>query len=192
MARTKKTETKVEKEIVKEIVKEPVVYVEKEEKVVLLFVGEVRDGTVVDLGNELGKINGSFNTIDINKKDFIQKRSLVMDKMLKKKKLIVLSGLTEDEKKRYGISYDEKEILTVDLRHNILNLPLEKLENIYSDLCEEHKKVVATIFIDAYGRKNPLVTQDKVKALNKISKEVDKDGLFTPILRDMGEKLGDE
>lgn len=191
----KKTETPVVEKIETPVVEKPVdriIQVEKVEKVVLLFAGEVAKGTTIWLGNELGSINGSFNTVEVNKKDFIQKRSLVVDKMLKKRQLIVLDGLTDVEKKRYGLEYKDGELLTTDLRENLLNLPIEKLTNIFEKLCEEHKKIVATVFIDEYEANNPLVTQEKVKALNKLSKAVIDKGLFTPILKDMGQKLGEE
>lgn len=173
-------------------VAEKIIQVEKVEKVVLLFAGEVAKGTSIWLGNELGSINGSFNTVEVDKKDFIQKRSLVVDKMLKKRQLIVLNGLTDVEKKRYGLEYKDGELLTTELRENLLNLPIESLTNIFENLCEEHKKIVATVFIDEYTANNPLVTQEKVKVLNKLSKAVTEKGLFTPILKDMGQKLGDE
>lgn len=197
---TKKTAEKKIETTVKEIpvekietpVAEKIIQVEKVEKVVLLFAGEVAKGTSIWLGNELGSINGSFNTVEVDKKDFIQKRSLVVDKMLKKRQLIVLNGLTDVEKKRYGLEYKDGELLTTELRENLLNLPIESLTNIFESLCEEHKKIVATVFIDEYEANNPLVTQEKVKALNKLSKSVTEKGLFTPILKDMGQKLGEE
>ena len=187
-----KIEKPTETPIIEKPTQTPIIQVEKVEKVVLLFAGEVAKGTTVWLGNELGSINGSFNTVEVDKKDFIQKRSLIVDKMLKKRQLIVLSGLTEEEKKRYGLDYKDGEILTTELRDNLLNLPIDKLINVFTNLCLEHKKIVATVFIDEYEQNNPLITQEKVKELNKISKKDVEQGLFTPILKDMGKKLGDE
>ena len=56
-------------------------------------------------------------------------------------------------------------------------------------MCIQHKRVVATTFITAYQNGDKRITQEKVKELNDISKAFDEDGMFTPILEDMGKKL---
>ena len=52
--------------------------------------------------------------------------------------------------------------------------------------------MVAKMFLSAYFEKGDnRITAEKVKSLNEISKENDKDGMFKPILEDMGDRFAD-
>lgn len=112
----------------------------------------------------------------------------IMD-LMAKRKLIVLSGLTDEERKLYGCYYREGEVLKGEGMFDFFfSLSTAEAAEKYEALCPEHRRFVATRFIDAWEKGDNRITRDKVEALNKISKENDPDGLFTPIVRDLNEK----
>ena len=168
----------------------PVLQVAQQEYVTLMFVGSMANGCVVSLG-DLGQINRSFGTIDVPKRDFFQKRDFRVDKLLEKRKLVVLGGLDGAEVERFGLEYGDGELLDFGIFSKILDFTEDELALIFSKLCESHKRTVATTFITAYESGDARVTQEKAHRLNDISRAVDADGLFTPILEDMGRKLSE-
>ena len=163
----------------------------KEEYVTLLYIGAIADGTVVSLG-KLGQINKAGSTRDIPKKEFLQNMTFAVEKMLESRALIVVNGLTDEERERYGLDYKEGELLTQDAFYKLLNYSDSEITAIFRKLCEEHRRVVAKMFLSAYFEKRDnRITAEKVKSLNEISKENDKDGMFKPILEDMGDRFAE-
>lgn len=162
----------------------------RDEMVTLMFAGTMATGCYVSLG-DLGQINSNFGTIDIPKKDFLQKRNYIVDKMLADKTIIVLNGLTDAEMERYGYIYKEGEIITAPVFYKMLDFSDDEIVKIFNQLCRTHKQLVATVFITAYQEHDNRVSQSKVKALNNASKATDPDGMFTPILKDMGKNLSE-
>ena len=173
-----------------------VMQVKQDDMVTLLFLGAIADGTVVTLG-KLGQINRAGGTIDVPKSEFFQGLNSTVEKMLQNRKLIVVNGLTQEERERFNVNYKDGELLTQKTYFKVLDLDVETLKQLYAKLCDEHKRTVATLFISAYEKGDPRVNAEKVKALNKLSKKVkskitqepEKDGLFFPILESMGKKL---
>ena len=161
-----------------------------EETVTLMLAEMIADGTSANLGS-LGQINHSFGTIDVPKKDFMQKRSAVVDRLLTKKKLIVLNGLTDEEMKRLGLAYREGEILNSELFHKLLDISDEELVSLFNRLCETHQRTIATAIITAYESGDGRVTLSKVKALNDASKAFDPDGMLTPVLNSILKKVSE-
>lgn len=163
----------------------------KEEYVTLLYIGAIADGTVVSLG-KLGQINKAGATRDIPKKEFLQGMTFAIEKMLENRSLIVLNGLTRDERERYGLDYKDGELLTQEAFYKLLNYSDSEITDIFRKLCEDHRRVVAKLFLSAYFENSDnRITAEKVKSLNEISKENDKDGMFKPILEDMGDRFAD-
>ena len=163
----------------------------REEYVTLLYIGAIAEGTTVSLGN-LGQINKAGATRDIPKKDFLQGMTFGIEKMLESRALIVLNGLTKEERERYGLDYKEGELLTQEAFYKLLNYSDSEIVSIFRKLCEDHRRVVAKLFLSAYFEKGDnRITAEKVKSLNEISKENDKDGMFKPILEDMGDRFAD-
>jgi succinate dehydrogenase flavin-adding protein (antitoxin of CptAB toxin-antitoxin module) len=112
--------------------------------------------------------------------------------MLENRSLIVVNGLTQEERERYGLDYQEGETLTQEAFYKLLNYSDSDICSIFRKLCEEHRRVVAKLFLSAYFEKRDnRITAEKVKSLNEISKENDKDGMFKPILEDMGDRFAE-
>jgi hypothetical protein len=163
----------------------------KEEYVTLLYIGAIADGTVVSLG-KLGQINKAGSTRDIPKKEFLQGMTFSIERMLEDRSLIVVNGLTKEERERYGVDYKEGELLTQEAFYKLLNYSDSDISDLFRKLCEDHRRVVAKLFLSAYFEKSDnRITAEKVKSLNEISKENDKDGMFRPILEDMGDRFAD-
>jgi hypothetical protein len=115
---------------------------------------------------------------------------LVM-KLIDNRKFIVLSGLSDEQRHQYNCYYDEGEVVRDEgLFDHLFSIPAEQAAGIFSALCPEHQRMVATRFISAYfERHDNRITRDKVEALNKASKATDPEGLFTPIVKDINDKV---
>ena len=114
---------------------------------------------------------------------------LVME-LIDKRKFIVLSGLTDEQRYQYNCYYTEGEVVKSEGMFDMLfDMSAEQAVGIFSALCPEHQQLVSTRFATAYFEKHDnRVTRDKVEALNKASKKYDADGLFTPIVKDINER----
>jgi len=115
---------------------------------------------------------------------------LVM-KLIDNRKFVVLSGLSDEQRHQYNCYYDEGEVLKDEGVFDMLfDMPTEQAVDIFSRLCAEHQQLVSTRFMTAYFEKHDnRVTRSKVEALNAASKATDADGLFTPIVKDINEKV---
>ena len=166
-----------------------VVQVAKDEYVTVLFIGAIASGTTVSMPR-WGQINYAGGMLDIPKKEFLQGIGVqVNNALLRERQIIVLSGLTDEERRRFGVDYKEGEYLTDKALYELVGYDTEKVCDIFTKLCDEHKRIVAKVYLTAYFEKqDKRVHRDTVKALNSLSKSVDKDGLFTPIIEDMGRK----
>lgn len=161
----------------------------KEETVSLLYMGVVAPGSTVHLNDRLGDIQGRAGTRDIPKSEFLQNLTPPVLKRLKDRRLIVLDGLTKDERERYGIEYTEGELLSPQVYHKIFTWDDDKIVEVFTKACKKHKEVITTLVIDAYIAHNKRVTQSLVERLNDASKEADPAGMFTAILKDMARDL---
>ena len=166
-----------------------VVQVAKDEYVTVLFIGAIASGTTVSMP-KWGQINYAGGMLDIPKKEFLQGIGVqVNNALLRERQIIVLSGLTDEERRRFGVDYKEGEYLTDKALYELVGYDTEKVCDIFTKLCDEHKRIVAKVYLTAYFEKqDKRVHRDTVKALNSLSKSVDKGGLFTPIIEDMGRK----
>lgn len=163
----------------------------KEEMVTLLYMGAVAESSTVPLG-KLGDIQGRGGTRDIPKKEFFQNITPAITKRLADRRLIVLSGLTDEERERYGVDYSEGELVSASIYYKLLSMKEDDVANIFEKACFRHKQIIATLYIDAYMKGDNRINQPFVKKLNEISKTVDKDGMFKPILKDMIAALKEE
>ena len=138
------------------------------------------------------RIYGSGSIFDVQLEEFQGEfmTPLVSD-FLKERKFIVLSGLSDELRRQYNCYYTEGEVIKSEgLFDFFFNMSTEEAIEKFEALCPEHRQFVATRFIDAYERGDNRITRDKVEALNKISKENDPEGLFTPIVKDINDKIG--
>ena len=110
--------------------------------------------------------------------------------LLKKRKFIVLDGLTEEQRQQYGVDYRPGEILKNEGMFDwFLSGPVSQVKAAFADLCPEHRELVARRFMMAFENKDNRLTRDRIEALNEVSKRDFEDGkgAFTPILKAINE-----
>lgn len=165
-----------------------VVMAKPEENVELTYIAAVSPNNVLSLG-EYGTLNGVGGYIEVPRKEFGGKfLTPEVRGLLNARRLIVLNGLNEDERKRYGVNYKDGELLDMQMFDRLLDMPLDRLKEIFTKLCPEHRQVVATRFISAYQKGDNRISREKVEPLNDLSKvsgKAEDKGMFYPILASM-------
>ena len=173
------------------IAKQQAAYRPADETVTLLYMGCVAEGSTVPLNEKLGQIQGRGGTRDINKREFLQNLTPNILRRLKDRRLIILDGMTDEERERYGVKYTDGELLGADIYHKLLDMPEEKILAIFDKACYRHKQLIATLFIDAYMARDNRINQYLVQKLNEVSKKTDPEGMFKSILKDMAKGLAE-
>lgn len=160
------------------------------EKVFFQWMAEVADDNIVEFGPNgmYGRIVGKTGSFYVPKDDL----SRVLDSMnryfLDQRWLIILSGLTDEEREVYGVKYEEGELLDRQAFAKLVKMDDEILE-IYPMLCAGHKTMVAKRFYEAWSRNNGSVKREVVTKLNEMSKEAGSErGDFIRIIEEMNEK----
>ena len=159
------------------------------EKVHFLFEAEVADDNIFSPGENgrYGRIVGKSGSFFVPKNEI----SAVMDtqfrSMLENRWIIVVSGLTDEEREAFGVDYKEGEYLDKKAFAKMVDMGEEILE-IYPKLCKGHQEMVAKRYYEAYMSGNPKVTREIVVELNKLSKKAGSEkGDFTGIIELMNE-----
>lgn len=160
------------------------------EKVHFLWQAEVSDSNVVHFGDGgmYGRIVGKTGSFYVPKSDLSRVLTEVNRLHLKRRWLIIVSGLDDEERAALGVDYKEGELLDKRAFAKMVDLGDEILE-IYPALCEGHKKMVAQRYAEAFHKNNPNVTRERILALNAMSKEAGSEkGDFTPIIEMMNQR----
>ena len=159
------------------------------ERVQFLYMAEVADDNVYEIGpgGMYGRIVGKTGSFTVPKTDL----SRVMDSMfrlfLEKRWIIVVSGLSDEEREAYGVDYREGEVLDKRAFTRMVELG-DKMLEIYPQLCKGHREMVAKRFFEAYMSGNPAIRRDVVVELNSASRRIDGgDGAFAKIIEAMNE-----
>ncbi len=169
------------------------------EKVVMRFQAEVADDNeaVFGDGGYFGKIVGKRGILTIPKTEFVSRfRDMTVQWMLENRWLIVLSGLTDDERDLYGVNYKPGELLDDKAFVKMLDMTDDELLEIFPGLCKQHREMVAKRLMTDYFQHGPRpgAYRDFITKLNNISKGdykelPDKDsrrkGALAPILEDL-------
>lgn len=165
---------------------------QKEEMVTLLYMGAVAEGSVVHLGDKLGDIMGRGGTRTISKTVFFENMGTPVINRLKDRRLIVVDGLTDEERDRYGVNYTDGELVGKEIYYKLLDMDADTVVSIFRKACYRHKELIAALYADAYNAHDNRVNQTLIEKLQKASKSVEKNGMFTAILKDMARALGDD
>ena len=163
------------------------------EKVVMLWQAEVADDNVAVFGvnGMYGQVTGKTGTVIVPKSEWSRFYTETNRWFLDKRWLVVVSGMTDDERELYHCSYRDGEILDRGAFQRMVEMK-EKLLGIFPELCPSHQQMVATRFCDEWnaGRLNAGDRALIVK-LNEMSKvgssaldagDPRKKGLFWPII----------
>ena len=164
---------------------------EKADPVIILYIDSVIPNNEIRIGRGRS-IYGSGKKFAVQKDQFEGEfmTSTIME-LIAARKLIILSGLTDEERKLYNCYYGEDEVLRNEMMFDwFFDISAEEAKEKFAMLCPEHQALVATRFMSAYFEQHDnRVTRDKVEALNQVSKAHDPDGLFTPIVKDINDRM---
>ena len=149
---------------------------QKSEMVTLMFIGGIASGTTVFLGDKIGRIFRDGDSIDVEKKVFLSNINPVVDLLLRNRKLMVMNGLTEEERIRYGVNYKPDELLDNKMFQQLLDYPVAELVEIYKKLCKEHKEILTKMLYTGSLNGDKRATAEKLKAIIKVDKELGIEG----------------
>lgn len=135
--------------------------------------------------------------LEIPKKEFGGKfMSPQARKFIQKRRILVLDGLSESERKRWNCDYKRGEVLTENALENLLDMPLDELERLFSQLCKDHKQFVARYInslVDSSKRaEKPCdnrISLSMLRALNEAGKADFPEGLFTQTIESVRAEL---
>lgn len=158
------------------------------ERVHFLWQADVADYNLVTFGpgGMYGSITGKTGTFSVPKNEL----SRILDdrtrRMIARRWLIVLDGLTDEERESLGVDYKEGEILDRKVFARMVNLPKDEICEIYSKLCDSHKEMVGRRYYEEYQNRNEAVTREKVIALRDMTRDMGLDiQAFQQILVEM-------
>jgi len=140
------------------------------ERVHFLWQAEVASDNVVEFGDGgmYGRIVGRSGSFYVPKNDMSRILDSAARYYLDRRWLIVVSGLTDDEREALGVAYREGEILDTKAFQRITELTKDELLEIYPELCDSHKEMIAKRFYEAYTSGKP-VERETVVALNNLA-----------------------
>lgn len=156
--------------------------------VTLLFLGGIAPGTTVTLDG-MGRIPRDGNTLTVTKRDFFQNLGAQTDLLLRKRKLIVTDGLTDEERERYGVLYKDNELLSAAVYQKLPDYDTERLSGIYEKLCPEHRELVRRVLHTGAMDGDWRVSADKLKAIIRIDRAGGLKG--TPLEEDLKRLAGE-
>ena len=126
------------------------------EKVIMRFQAEVADDNVAEFGQGgmFGKVTGKRGTIQIPKSEFSRFYTEQTKWMMEKRWLIVLSGMTDEERELYGVKYRPGEVLDDMAFAKMLDMSDDEMLKTFPALCESCREMVARRFRDAYSKRD--------------------------------------
>lgn len=160
------------------------------QKVQFLWMAEVADDNTVQFGDGgmYGSIVGKTGSFYVPKNDLSRILTSMNRKFLEDRWLIVVNGLTDEERETLGVNYKEGEVLDRKAFAKMVELGDELLE-LYPALCEGHKQMVAQRYADAFAAGSPYVTRERAVKLNDLSRrEGHERGDFIHIIEEMNER----
>lgn len=163
------------------------------EKVVLRWMAPVADDNVAVFGANgmYGQVTGKNGTVIVPKGEWSRFYDETMRRFIDRRWLVVLSGMTDEERMLYHCDYRKGEIMDEKGFANIFRMG-EELLPYFDALCTEHQEMVARSFCEAAekgeldGDWRPLVK--KLNAMNKKrykdapENDIRRKGMFRPVL----------
>ena len=164
------------------------------ERVRFLWQAEVANENIKTFGEGgmFGRIVGKTGSFYVPKSDLARVMDAENRLFLDKRWLIVVSGLDEEEREALGVNYHDGELLDRRAFEKMVELGDELLE-LYPELCEGHKVMVAQRYREAFDRGSPHVTRERVTALRDMAQTAHiTPNPFTSILQEMNKREAGE
>lgn len=158
-----------------------------EEQVHFLWQAEVANDNVVTFGDRgmYGSIVGKTGSFYVPKRDLSRMLDERTRYFLDKRWLLVISGLTQEEREALGVDYTSGEVLDKGYFDKLVELG-DEIFSLYPALCPSHRRIVAQRYWDAYQKGDGAVTRERVSRLNELSRVAGSEkGEFIRILEDM-------
>lgn len=163
------------------------------EKVVMRWMAPVADDNVAVFGENgrYGQVTGKNGTVMVPKTEWSRFYDETMRRFMDRRWLIVLSGMTGEERELYHCSYRKGEILDEKGFAGIFQMKDELLD-VFDDLCTEHQEMVAKSFCEAAqdgklddswrGLVKKLNAKNKKRYKDVPAGDVRKKGMFQPVI----------
>lgn len=163
------------------------------EKVVMRWMAPVADDNVAVFGQNgmYGQVTGKNGTVIVPKSEWSRFYDETMRRFMERRWLVVLSGMSNDERALYHCDYRKGEIMDEKAFADIF-IMRDGLLDVFDDLCTEHQEMVAKSFCEAAQEgKLDESWRGLVKALNAKNKkrykdvptgDVRKKGMFQPVI----------
>ena len=163
------------------------------EKVVMRWMAPVSDENVAVFGENgrYGQVTGKNGTVMVPKSEWSRFYDETMRRFMDRRWLVVLSGMTDDERKLYNCDYRKGEVLDEKGFANIFTMGDELLD-VFDDLCTEHQEMVAKSFCEAAqqgklddnwrGLVKKLNAKNKKRYKDVPAGDVRKKGMFQPVI----------
>ena len=165
------------------------------EKVQFLWMAEVCDENVFEVGpgGMYGRIVGRGpSRFLVPKSDLSRAMDAMFRQLMDCRWIIVLSGLTDEERQVYGVDYREGEYLDEKAFTRLVSLGDEILD-VYPALCDGHKEMVEKRYYEEWREGNPAVTRDTVLRLKNLAADAGRaDNAFKRIIQEMNAADADE
>lgn len=167
----------------------------------MLFIDDCSDDNVITFGinGKYGTVTGPVGYINVAKDEWLGEfRDNQQQMLLKARKLIVLDGLTDEERAMHGLDYKPGEVLDEKMFRNLFD-HMDELPEIFKKLCPSVRAIVAARLQNGYEANDPRImgNRDILVKLNKISKkdyadapdgDPRKEGLLSNIVRGINKK----
>lgn len=154
------------------------------ERVQLLWQAEVADDNITSFGDggAYGRIIGKTGVVYVPKSDLSRVLTPLNRYYLDRRELLIVSGLADDEREALGVAYKEGELLDKNAFAKMVELE-DKILEIYPNLCDGHKEMVAKRYNEAFAAGNIHVKRDVVAALHKLAKDAGRGDDFKEIMK---------
>lgn len=123
------------------------------EKVTLRWCAPVADDNLAVFGPNgmYGTVTGKNGTVMVPKSEWSRFYDETARRLIERRWLVVLSGMTDDERAVYHCAYRKGEVLDEKAFRCAVTMG-DKLLDIFDDLCTEHQEMVAKAYYDAWER----------------------------------------
>lgn len=170
------------------------------EKVVMRFQAEVADENLSVFGANgmYGQVTGKRGTVVVPKSEWSRFYTESVRRMIDHRWLVVLSGMTDEERKFYNCNYEPGEIMDERLFGGVLDEKEDRLLELFENLCTEHQEMIGKRFIEAFEKGDPRANdREKITKLNELSKkryldaekgDPKRKGIFWPIIEGLNRK----
>lgn len=167
----------------------------------MLFIDDCSDDNVITFGinGKFGTVTGPVGYINVAKDEWLGEfRDNQQQMLLRERKLIVIDGLTDEERVMHGLDYKPGEYLDEKMFRTLFD-HMSELPEIFKKLCPSVRAIVAARLQNGYAENDPRVmgNRDIIVKLNNISKkdfadapegDPRKDGLLANIVRGINKK----